>query len=88
MSFVLRGYIDRLQESETGKKIIIDIKTGKPPSSLDSEKADQIKSYALLYGEENVEEGYVYFLGEKNIKPEKRIFQVEIKILMIIKNII
>ena len=79
VSFVLRGYIDRLQESETGKKIIIDIKTGKPPSSLDSEKADQIKSYALLYGEENVEEGYVYFLGEKNIKPEKRIFQVEIK---------
>ncbi len=78
-SFVLRGYIDRLQEIENGKKVIIDIKTGKPPSSLDSEKADQIKSYALLYGEENVAEGYVYFLGEKNISPEKRIFKVAIE---------
>lgn len=78
-SFVLRGYIDRLQETEKGNKIIIDIKTGKPPSSLDNEKSDQIKSYALLYGEENVEEGYVYFLGEKNISPEKRIFKVTIK---------
>ena len=78
-SFVLRGYIDRLQETENGNKIIIDIKTGKPPSSLDNEKSDQIKSYALLYGEENVEEGYVYFLGEKNISPEKRIFKVTIK---------
>ena len=78
-SFVLRGYIDRLQETEKGNKIIIDIKTGKPPSSLDNEKSDQIKSYALLYGEENVEEGYVYFLGEKNISPEKRIFKVTIE---------
>jgi len=78
-SFVLRGYIDRLQETEKGKKIIIDIKTGKPPSSLDNEKSDQIKSYALLYGEENIEEGYVYFLGEKNISPEKRIFKVTIE---------
>ena len=78
-SFVLRGYIDRLQETKNGNKVIIDIKTGKPPSSLDSEKSDQIKSYALLYGEEHVEEGYIYFLGEKNISPEKRIFKVAIK---------
>ena len=52
-------------ETEKGNKIIIDIKTGKPPSSLDNEKSDQIKSYALLYSEENVEEGYVYFWVKK-----------------------
>lgn len=78
-TFILRGYIDRLQANKSGKQIIIDIKTGKPPSSLDKEKADQIKSYALMYGEQEVEAGYVYFLGEKNITPEKRIIEVPIK---------
>jgi hypothetical protein len=77
--FILRGYIDRVQSGLNGKKIIIDIKTGKPPSSLDKEKADQIKSYALLYGDEDVDAGFVYFLGEKNIKAEKRILEVPIK---------
>ena len=77
-TFILRGYIDRVQDNNLGKKIIIDIKTGKPSTSLDLEKEDQIKSYALLYGADNVEEGYVYFLGEKNIKPEKRIFKVSL----------
>ena len=78
-SFILRGYIDRLQAGKLGKKIIIDIKTGKPPSSLDKEKADQIKSYALMYGHQEIDAGYVYFLGEKNITPEKRIIEVPIE---------
>ena len=78
-SFIVRGFIDRLQTDKNEKKIIIDIKTGKPSSSLDKDKADQIKSYALLYGETDVKAGFVYFLGEKNIKPEKRIFEVPIE---------
>tara|TARA_B100000579_G_C22816474_1_gene848127 strand:+ start:247 stop:2004 length:1758 start_codon:yes stop_codon:yes gene_type:complete len=78
-SFTLRGYIDRLQSDSNGNKVIIDIKTGKPPASLDKEKANQIKSYALLYGENDVIAGFIYFLGDKNIKPQKRIFEVPIE---------
>ena len=78
-SFTLRGYIDRLQSDSDGNKVIIDIKTGKPPASLDKEKANQIKSYALLYGENDVTAGFIYFLGDKNIKPQKRIFEVPIE---------
>ena len=78
-SFILRGYIDRLQSDSNGNKVIIDIKTGKPPASLDKEKANQIKSYALLYGENDVTAGFIYFLGDKNIKPQKRIFEVPIE---------
>ena len=74
-----------MQKTYNDKHIIIDIKTGKPPSKLDKEKSDQIKSYALLYGEDNIESGFIYFLGNKN-KSEKRIFEVRLGILIKMKN--
>lgn len=91
--FELRGFIDRLILKNQPKNnlyscSIVDLKTGKPSSFGKKEKKDQIKTYQFLVTKgknkeidktENfiVSNGYLFFLGGKNVDPEKRILKVD-----------
>ena len=69
---------------------IVDIKTAKPNNYGEKDKKDQIKTYQFLVtkgidskSEDTksflVTNGYLFFLGGKDIEPEKRILKVEKK---------
>lgn len=87
-SFELQGYIDRLIFSNDLLHCsIVDLKTGKPSSFGKEDKKDQIRTYQYLvtkgHGEEFeiqknivVTNGYLFYLGGKNIDPKKRILKV------------
>ena len=87
-SFELQGYIDRLIFSNDLLHCsIVDLKTGKPSSFGKEDKKDQIRTYQYLVTEGNSDEfdtqknfvvtnGYLFYLGGKNIDPKKRILKV------------
>ena len=87
-SFELQGYIDRLIFSNDLLQCsIVDLKTGKPSSFGKEDKKDQIRTYQYLVTEGNSDEfdtqknfvvtnGYLFYLGGKNIDPKKRILKV------------
>lgn len=67
---------------------IVDIKTAKPSNYGNSDKKDQIKTYQFLVtrGKDKksqetksfiVTNGYLFFLGGKDIDPEKRVLKVD-----------
>ena len=87
-SFELQGYIDRLIFSNDLLHCsIVDLKTGKPSSFGKEDKKDQIRTYQYLVTKGNSEDfetqknfvvtnGYLFYLGGKNIDPKKRILKV------------